>query len=235
MKEITYSSNLINSAISAEQRYQAKVNGGDAIDLDTLAAEIAAKCREDSAYVKSVLTQLGVAIKKHLAQAERVSIDGFCRFEFYIEGGFDAADSTWDSEKNAVIVRCILNEDIKNVVADIVPVNTLSKVTIQLLGAQDATTYEQNILTLGNTLLVQGKNLIITQSNLDEGLYLVKDGNEYKGTITANTAGTIDATFGNDVPVGEGYTLEVRGRAGLGTSRSLVTAKISNFTVKAAA
>ena len=37
-----------------------------------------------------------------------------------------------------------------------------------------------------------------------------------------------------DYLLGEGYTLEIRGRAGLGLNRMLVTARITGITVKAA-
>jgi len=98
---------------------------------------------------------------------------------------------------------------------------------------QDATTFEQNAVIKGHTLLCQGKNVKITVANADEGLFVVNDQGEKKLNITASTAGTVDATVPNDVPVGI-YTLELRGRAGLGTNRTLVTASIKNFEIKEA-
>jgi len=106
-------------------------------------------------------------------------------------------------------------------------------VSIQLLGAQDATTFEQNCVVKGHTLLLQGKGVKITVANADEGVYAVNDLGANKLNVTASTAGTADVTVPDAVPAGL-YTLELRGRSGLGTNRMLVTASIKNFTIKEA-
>ena len=232
---VTFTNNKVSDAISEDQKYQSKINSPGIITTEQIAQETAENLKGNAAYTESVLKEATKVTKSHLKTGERVVYDGLCRFELFGNGSFETEDESWDPTKHKIVTRIIPTDEVKNAASDIVPVNTLSKVSIQLLGSQDATTYEQNSLVVGHTLLVQGKNVQITTSNADEGLYLVKGDNEYKATITDNTAGTIDATFGDDLTAGEGYSLVIRGRAGCGVNRTLVSAEIKNFTVIAAA
>ena len=75
-------------------------------------------------------------------------------------------------------------------------------------------------------------NSKVNETISDEGLYLTaEDGTEHKLAVISSTQGEIDATVPDEVPAGT-YTLEVRGRAGNGTNRMLVSARITGFTVK---
>ena len=232
---VTFTNNQIDGAIVGESRqaYQSKINSAGVVTTADLAAEIAENLKESANFVESLLKELTAVAKEKLGEGNRVLLDGLCRLELYGEGTFATQDESWDSEQHRIIVRALPYDDVKFALKNVVPVNTLSKVTIQLLGAQDATTLEQNALTIGNTLLLQGKNVQVVAGRADEGVFLVNDEHTYKGTVVASTAGTADVTFA-DATAGE-YTLELRGRAGLGLNRSLVTARISGFVVKAAA
>ena len=230
---VTFTNNKIDTALTGgEQKYQSKINSAGIVTTAELAAEIAENLKESENHVASFLKEVTSVAADKLAEGNRVLLDGLCRLELYGEGTFATEDESWDQNKHRIIVRAIPYDEIKYAAKDVVPANTLSKVTIQLLGAQDQTTLEQNTLTIGDTLLCQGKNIQVTTANADEGFYLVNDEHTYKATVAASTAGTADLTF-PDATAGE-YTLEVRGRAGLGVNRSLVTASIKNFTVKAA-
>jgi len=233
-----------NTKVSAElvpegvdQLYQGHVVKADPVTTDELAERTANRLKVDISVVKNILGAFATQVNVAISSGERPVLDGVFSTRFVINGAFDSEDDVWDAGRNSVGLAFVMLEPVKSSVADIVPSNVLGKVQIQLLGAQDATTYEQNALTIGHTLLAQGKNILITSANEDEGLYLVKGstGTEYKATITANTAGTIDATFPTTIPVGDDYMLVVRGRNGNGKNRSLVSARIANFTVKAAA
>jgi len=237
MGNLTFTNNRIASEItSGEQRYQSKINSAGTLTTEQLAGEVAKNLKEASTFVEGLLKEVTAVSTAHLAKGERVLLDGLCHIELYGEGSFASEDAPWDPTQHRIVARPVPYDSVKNAAADIVPTNTLPMVTIQLLGAQDATTKEQNTLTLGHTLLCQGKNIQVTTANTDEGFYLVKGTASFKGTITDNTAGTADVTFPDltSAEVGEGYTLEIRGRAGLGTNRSLVTARITDITVKAA-
>ena len=230
---VTFTNNKIDAALTGgEQKYQSKITSGGVTTSEDLAAEVAENLKDNENHIISLNNETISAIRKQLALGNRVLLDGLCRLELYGEGTFTTEDESWDSSKHRIIVRAIPCDEVKYAAKDVVPTNTLSKVTIQLLGAQDATSLEQNALTIGHTLLCQGKNIQVTAANADEGFYLVNDEHEFKATVSDSTAGTADMTF-PDAVAGE-YTLEVRGRAGLGLNRSLVTAKISGFTVKAA-
>ena len=125
--------------------------------------------------------------------------------------------------------------EVRDAANDLRPVNVLKPVTVQLLGVQDATTYEQNAVVKGHTGLCQGVGLAGRyQVHEDEGLFVIgADGAERKLTITDCTQGTIDFTVPDEVPAGT-YRLEVRSRAGEGLNRTLVTASIGEFAIKAA-
>ena len=129
-------------------------------------------------------------------------------------------------------VEGLAYDAVKFAAKDLVPENVLKPVQIQLLGAQDATTFEQNAVVRGHTLLCQGKGVKITAGNADEGLFVVAaDGTAHRLDVVSSTQGEIDATVPDGVPAGT-YALEVRGRAGNGTNRMLVSARIPGFTVR---
>ena len=232
--KVTFTNTKVNETISSEQRYQSHINSDGSVSLEQIASEVAGNLKDNANYVLNLLREVAEVTRRHLAAGERVLHDGLCRFELEGTGSSDTEDSVWDTSRNAIVVRAVTYDATRNAARDIVPVNTLAQVTIQLLGAQDKTTYAQNELVKGHTLLVQGRNICVTSAHEDEGFYLVKDGEAYKATVAANTAGTADLTFGDDLPVGEGYTLEIRGRGGNGLNRTLVTARINGLTVKAA-
>ena len=233
MGKVTFANSKVNETISGEsQKYRSHITSAGVFDTGSLAAEVAENLKDSAAYVETVLREATNDSKKHLAIGERVTIDGLCRLEIAADGASPAEDSPWDPATNHLVVNAIAYDGVKFAAKDLVPENVLKPVAIQLLGAQDATTFEQNAVVKGHTLLCQGKGIKLTAANADEGLYLVaEDGTEHKLAVTSSTQGEIDATVPDEVPAGT-YTLEVRGRAGNGTNRMLVSARISGFTVK---
>ena len=233
MGKVTFTNSKVNETISGEsQIYRSHITSAGVFDTGSLAAEVAENLKDSAAYVETVLREATNVSKKHLAIGERVTIDGLCRLEIAAEGASPAEDAPWDPAVNRLVVNAIAYDAVKLAAKDIVPENVLKPVQIQLLGSQDATTFEQNAVVKGHTLLCQGKGIRLTAANADEGLYLVaEDGTAHKLNVTSSTQGEIDATVPDEVPAG-GYTLEVRGRAGNGTNRMLVSARISGFTVK---
>jgi len=232
-----------NTEVSAElvpegvdRLYQGHVAKAEAATTAMLAERTATRLKMDGSVVRNVIAAFAAQITDAVKNGERPVFDNVFSTRFVINGSFDTEDDVWDASRNSVGLAFVTLDPVKGSIADIVPTNVLGKVQVQLLGAQDATTFEQNTLVVGHTLLCQGKNLRLTTANADEGLFLVKGstGTEYKATVTGNTAGTIDATFAATLPAGDDYTLVVRGRGGNGTNRSLVSARIANFTVKAA-
>ena len=233
MGKVTFANSKVNETISGDSRkWQSHITSAGVFGTGSLAAEVAENLKDSAAYVETVLREATNVSKKHLAMGERVTIDGLCRLEIAAEGASPAEDAPWDPAANRLVVNAIAYDAVKFAAKDIVPENVLKPVQIQLLGSQDATTFEQNAVVKGHTLLCQGKGIKLTAANADEGLYLVAaDGTEHKLAVTSSTQGEIDATVPDEVPAGE-YTLEVRGRAGNGTNRMLVSARITGFTVK---
>ena len=232
---VTFTNNRISDAIAGEsQKFQSKITSAGVCDTDTLAAEVAANLKDSAAYIGTVQRELTNAAKRHIALGQRVTIDGLCRLEIAAEGSAPAEDTPWDPERNRLVVNAIPYAEIRDAARGIVPENVLKPVAVQLLGAQDATTLEQNAVTKGNTLLLQGKNVRITAANADEGVFVVKGADAFRLTTVSSTQGTVDCTVPDDVPADTYDRIEVRGRAGNGTNRMLVTASIAGFEIKAA-
>jgi len=236
MAELTFTNNKIDGAIATGERYQSKINTAGTLTTDQLAGEVANNLKEASTFVEGILKEITKVSAEHLGKGERVLLDGLCHIELTGEGSFATEDEPWDPDKHRIAAKAIPYAAIRNATAALVPRNTLPTVTIQLLGAQDATTKEQNTLVVGHTMLCQGKNIQVTAAHADEGFWLSKGDESHKATVTGNTAGTADLTFPTLAAsaAGEGFTLEIRGRAGLGTNRMLVSARIADITVKAA-
>jgi len=233
-KTLTFTNTKVSDSIAGTTPcWQSHIASTNTVTTDDLAAEVAENLKDSPAYVGTILRETTNVSKEHLQMGERVTLDGFVRLELAAEGSAASEDAPWDPATNRLIVNAIAYDAIKSAAKDLVPENVLKPVSIQLLGAQDATTFEQNVIVKGHTLLVQGKNVKITAANADEGLYVVNAEGEKKLNVTASTAGTVDATVPDAVAVGV-YTLELRGRAGLGTNRMLVTASLSNLEVKEA-
>lgn len=231
---LTYINAPVSGAISGDkQLFQSKIISTGTVSFDDLVNEVAENIKDKASVVGSILAETGAVIKRHLGEGNRIAADNFGQIAIYGQGSSPFEDAPWDPSRNSLVVRATLAAAIRDAAKDLVPENVLKPVTIQVLGVQDAETLEQNILTLGHTALLQGKNLKINKENQEEGVYLVKGESEYKLEVTDSSAGTIDANV-DGVPADEGYRLEVRGRAGLGTNRMLVTAKVNDITVKAA-
>ena len=229
---LTFTNSKISEAVVGEkQMYRSSLTSAGVCDTDTLAAESAANLKDSAAYIATVIKEATRVARKHLQIGERVTIDGLCRLEIAADGSFEHEDDPWNPEKNHLIVNAIPYDAIKLAAKDLVPENTLKPVSIQLLGAQDETTLEQNAVIKGHTLLLQGRQLRITTANDEEGVFVIGDEAEHKLVVTASTAGTIDATVPDEVPAGV-YKLEVRGRDGNGRGRMLVSASIGTFEVK---
>lgn len=231
MASITFTNTRVNGSICEEQKYQSHVTSSGVCSTETVTTEAAGNLKDSAAYLGSVFGEVAKIVKEHLQLGERVTLDGICRLELAAEGSADTEDAPWDPKRNRLVVNAIAYDAVKYAAKDIVPENTLKPVTIQLLGAQDETTLEQDAVTKGNRLLCQGKNVKVTAANPDEGLFVVNASGEHKLDVTDSTAGTVDATVPEDVPAGV-YTLELRGRGGHGTNRMLVTARIANFEIK---
>ena len=236
MNKPMFACSQVSDAIAPNKGlWQPHLSSGGVCETATLIGEVADQTKDNAAFLRGYLSMLTDSVRKHLALGERVTIDGLCRFEIYPEGSLPAVDAPWDPTRNRLVVSCIPYDAVKNAAADIAPENAMKPVTVQLLGAQDATTHEQNAVTKGNVLLCQGVGLNCRyQVSEDEGIFAVDaDGAERKLAITDCTNVTLDATIPDDVPAGT-YRLEVRSRAGEGRERTLVRASIAEFVIKAA-
>ena len=219
---------------TGNQLYQGHIDGLETVGSETVIQKAADETKVPVTTLTNAANAIGTVIKNYISRGYRVVWEGAFGSGFKIKGGFDSEDDTFDPERHKLQPYFYALKNVRDAAADITPVNTLSKVSIAIYGAQDKTTKEQNSVTGGNTLLIQGKYVKLTVANADEGVYLVaSDGTEYKAVIESSDQQTVDCHWATTVPAGE-YRLELRGRAGNGTNRSLVTASIATFTVKAA-
>ena len=172
MGKVTFANYKVNETISGESRkWQSHITSAGVFDTGSLAAEVAENLKDSAAYVETVLREATNVSKRHLALGERVTIDGLCRLEIAAEGASPAEDAPWDPAVNRLVVNAIAYDGVKFAAKNLVPENVMKPVAIQLLGAQDATTFEQNAVVKGHTLLCQGKGIKLTAANADEGLY----------------------------------------------------------------
>lgn len=233
--EISYTCTKVPEAVSPNQAFQPHIRSAGVCKTDEIAARVAARTKDDPEMIKSIYAVTGDVLGKVLAQAMRISLDGLCRIELEPRGTFDTEDGVWDPARHSIAAVVIPAAEIRDAAKDLRPVNALKPVTVRLLGVQDATTFEQNAVVKGHVGLCQGVGLGGRyQVHEDEGLFVVaEDGTEHGLTITDSTQGTIDFTVPDEVPAGT-YRLEVRSRAGEGLNRTLVTASIGEFAIKAA-
>lgn len=158
MGKVTFANSKINETISGErQRYQSHITSAGVFETGPLAAETADNLKDSAAYVETILREAIGTAQRHLALGERVTIDGLCRLEIAAEGSSPSEDAPWDPAANRLVVNAIAYDAVKFAAKDLVPENVLKPVQIQLLGAQDATTFEQNAVVRGHTLLCQGR------------------------------------------------------------------------------
>jgi len=217
------------------QLYQGHIVKSDQVDTSSLAERVATRTRFDLAVVRNIIASFGDEMLAAVRSGERPVVEGLFTTRFVVNGSFTSEDDTWDPARHSVGLAFIVLDPTKSAISEITPLNVLGKVTVRLNGAQDATTLEQNAVTGTNTLLLQGVNIKITAANTDEGVWLMRNGADVeKATVTESTAGTIDCHFAGTAVAGDDYVLQVRGRGGLGTNRSLVSSSISGFTVKTA-
>ena len=235
MNKVTFSNTKIAGALARDgKNWQAHINSAGSTTTAVIAAEVAANLKDSASYVEHILTETGRKAAKHLAGGERVVLEGFGRIELTGEGSFDSEDAAWDPTRNAIGLAFFPCAAVRDAIRGIVPENTLKPVSIQLLGLQDAETFEQMVLVAGHTAMGQGKGLSVSVGHADEGVFLVPgEGDEIRCPVTDSPAGTFDATVPAETPEGT-YTLEFRGRAGQGTNRQLVTVRLTDVTVKAA-
>lgn len=175
-------------------------------------------------FVKAVILSAG--------EGKRVIWDNTFVAEPVIKGPFPTEDADFDRVRNKLEITAYALGAMRDALVNEIAVNSLAKVKIYVFGSQDAVTKEQNCVTGTNKLLIQGKFVTLDSAKADEGVYLVGEDAEYKATVSANDAQTIDCSFGADVPAGT-YRLEVRGRNGHDVNRALAVAAINGFTVKA--
>ena len=175
MNKNTFSCTQVCDAIAPDKGlWQPHLSSAGVCETGTLIGEVAEQTKDNAAFLRGYLSMLTDSVKKHLALGERVTIDGLCRFEIYPEGSLPAVDAAWDPTRNRLVVVCIPYDAVKNAAADIAPENTMKPVTVQLLGAQDATTHEQNAVVKGNVLLCQGVGLNCRyQVSEDEGIFVI--------------------------------------------------------------
>ena len=170
MADMTFTNSKVSGQISDQQLYQSRINIKDTVPFDALAEETADNLKQNANAVTSILKEASSVIKTHLTAGERVVLDDFCRIEIVAHGSFQYEDQAWgEGNDNAIAVAIVPCAELKSALVGITPTNTLSKVTIQLNGAQDGSTYEQNTLVKGHTLLAQGKNMTIVEGRDDEG------------------------------------------------------------------
>ena len=212
---LSFNLTKVSDAISGDKQvFQSHLTSAGICDSATLAADVSRTTKDSSAVILGFLGCLAEKIKAHLADGERVVLDGLCRFELYVEGSFEYEDSGWDKSKNRIIVRCIPADAVKSAAEGIDVENELKPTVVQILGVQDQTTLAQNELTVGHTALLQGKGM--RQPKKVQLVSLDDTSVVYEMVVSHSTAGTIDAVVPLEVTPTGPYRLDVIGNDGKG-------------------
>lgn len=91
-----------------------------------------------------------------------------------ISGSFDTKQSDFDSTIHQVDIGFRTNKETKDIVASVRPViGQSSSIIPELIETFDVESQKADILTPGGQLVIKGKNLLVTGSNDDVGLYFV--------------------------------------------------------------
>lgn len=98
-----------------------------------------------------------------------------------ITGSFDSEQSTYDSDKNAIDIAFRTGKTVKELASTIRPAiaqgNTIKPEIISVLDVESGS---DNVLTPGGFLDITGKNLLVTGTNEDVGLYFVNTEDDSK-------------------------------------------------------
>jgi len=220
---------------TGNQVFQPHLNSKGTIESTQVFSDVGELMRCDPVLVSNFASAFEKVVAKWTGLGYRVVVPPVARWELTATGSFDYADEPWDPLRHKICVTCIPYKDVVECVADIVPVNELSPTNVSILGAQDATTLEQDTYTKGNTLLIQGKNCKITATNTDEGVWIrLASGTEVKMTVSASTSSTIDCTCNDAALVAGEATLVIRSRDG--KSKDYMVVEVTKaITIKVAA
>jgi len=232
-----YSNSKCSEAVvgTGVQLFQPHLVSSGTVDTAAMSVKIGSKLKCSASLAKQILDAATEVGCEEVANGNRVVINGFVRIELVGQGSFAYADEPWDPVRHRVVAVVIPFDALKNAVADITPTNVLTPTTVSILGAQDATTMEQNVYTKGNNLLIQGKGLKLDTTKAVEGVWIrLASGTEIKMTVSASTSATIDCTCNDAALVAGEATLVVRSRDGKGDDYMPVEATKA-ITIKVAA
>lgn len=229
----------VASEIADKQVFQCHLKGVGSVDSASLYEQVAKASGMPVAQVAAIASALTRVVIDNGMNGLRTTIEGLCRFEIVGKGTFDSIDEQWNPEKHSLQLAAVVYGDVRDAAKDVIPENVEKPTQIQVLGLQDQTTFEQNVIhnISGRITMIQGKNLRI---NMDpeggavegEGVFVrYPDGNEIPLVVEDSTAGTIDCVVGAPLTAAEGCTIVVRGRDGKSGDYMVVEGTLSGIKV----
>ena len=101
-----------------------------------------------------------------------------------LSGSFETRKSDFDSTIHQVDIGFRTNKETKDIVASVRPVISQSiGITPELIEALDVESQRTDLLTPGGQLVIKGKNLMVTGTNDDIGLYFVNQDTKAESCI----------------------------------------------------
>ena len=198
---------------------------------EEVAAIVAEDTRQSVSDVVYTHTKTGEAVRRLLRAGQNVNLD-WVAFTIALTGAFESLDDGFEQGRNALMVRAHARQFLRDCLADVSPRNVTNGLKASIQSVIDSAAQAEGIITTV-TVYVAGLSILVDE-NPDEGVWLVsKDGTiAATPTITANTATTMDLSFGELPPDGS-YTLVVKARSGASTDYAPAIAK-RNVTVQRA-
>ena len=198
---------------------------------EEVAAIVASSTRQSVSDVVYTNTKTGEAVRMLLRDGRNVSLD-WVSFIITLTGAFENLDDGFERGRNSLVVRAHTRPFLRDCLAEITPRNVTNGPEASIQAVIDSAAQAEGIITTA-TVYVAGLNILVDE-NPDEGVWIVaKDGSiAATPTITANTATTMDLSFG-ELPRDGAYTLVVKARSGASTDYAPAIAR-RNVTVQRA-
>ncbi|MBR1402610.1 MAG: DUF4469 domain-containing protein [Treponema sp.] len=156
--------------------YYAKTLFRNKLTMENIANDIIATGTLTSYTAEQILSVWGVVNNAIIDRVlNGVIVDGgIGTFYARVSGSFASEQSSFDSEKNSIDVAFRSSKSVKELAADITPVIAQgNSVKPEITSVTDVESGEDGTLTVGGFLDIAGKNILVTGTNDDVGLYFV--------------------------------------------------------------
>ena len=203
-----------NPAIAEQPFWLGKPILGTSVSTGQIAQAVAAERGmppEDVLYVYRRTNEIAIDM---LREGRNVNLE-LVGYSINLTGKFASKDDPFKASQNMLEVSAYAKPILRNCLTSITPRNVTNGLKAHIYSVTDDQAYLDGVITAPSRVLVSGKDILIDDRNVDEGVWLLAADGEIVAmpTVLANTVATLDLDFGELPPDGE-YTLVVKARSG---------------------